>query len=353
MAFIQYNGVRVSGISACVPKNISNNRDMVDFMPMNEVNKVVDTIGIHEKRHVDDGVSASDLCVKAAEHLLNTLKIDRESIDLVIFMSQSPDFKIPATSPSIQDRLGLPISTAAFDISLACSGYIYSLATAFSYTSQNGINRALLLDGETFSKIVNKRDKINAPLYGDAGTATLIEKDPKGGSSYFSLFSDGSGQGAISINAGGARYPSNPTSKIEKKFEDGSIRSDEQLYMNGVDVFNFAMKRVPKNINYILSKSGLSMNEIDYIIFHQANKFMTDFFVKKLKSPLEKVLYSLQNYGNTSSASIPLNIVANRDEIQLGKIEKKLLLSGFGAGLSWGSSIINFDPNSIIPLIEY
>lgn len=349
MALIKFNNVGIRGIAACVPKNISRNSELIDLIPANEIEKVISSIGIKEKRIADENVCASDLCFKAADKLLNELDIDRNSIDILIFMSQTPDYKIPATSPSLQHRLGLATTTACFDISLACSGYVYSLSTAFSYAMAEGVNRILLLVGETFSKIVSKKDKVNAPLYGDAGTATLIEKGDFG-HSFFSLNSDGGGKDAIIIPAGSYRNPSNSKNLLEIEMEDGNIRSEHQINMDGMEVFNFTMKVVPKDVKSVLEFSGKSLEEIDHLVFHQANKFMTDFFAKKLKCPPEKVPYSLDKYGNVSSPTIPLTISSELN----GIIDNKtVLMSGFGGGLSWASAIASFKNCYVIPVIEY
>jgi 3-oxoacyl-[acyl-carrier-protein] synthase-3 len=278
------------------------------------------------------------------------MKIDRTSIDMLIFLSQLPDYRIPATSPSLQDRLGLSKNTACFDISLACSGYVYALSNAFSYASQNGINRVLLLVGETFSKIVSEQDKVNAPLYGDAGTASIIEK-AENSESFFSLYSDGSGYKSIMIEAGGARCPVDINNILPVEAEDGNRRAKNQVFMDGLEVFNFTLKVVPKSINDILSYSGKDINQIDYFLFHQANRFMIDFFVKKLKIDTERVPISLDTFGNVSSPTIPLTIVSRL--YNKLKTNNQILLSGFGAGLSWGAAIVNLENCHISKLIEY
>lgn len=205
MATIRIKGVTIKAISACVPKNVSDNRDLGYLIQEKDIQKTIDSIGIREKRYVDEDVTASDLCLKAAERLLEDNNIERDSIDMLLFLSQLPDYRIPATAPILQHRLGLPNTTAAMDLSLGCSGWVYALSTAMSYASMEGINRVLLLVGETFSKFVNKMDKVDAPLYGDAGTATLVEKSNDGFESVFTLYSDGSGENAVKIKAGGGR----------------------------------------------------------------------------------------------------------------------------------------------------
>ena len=351
MAFITYNNVGIVGVAACVPKNVSRNADLTDLIPSEEIQKTINNIGIIEKRFVDKGVTPSDLCFKAADKLLSDLNIDRSTIDVLIFMSQLPDHKIPATSPNLQHRLGLAKTTACFDMSLACSGYIYSLSTAFAYASQEGVNRVLLLDGETFSQIINPKDKVNMPLYGDAGTATLIEKG-NFARSFFTLFTDGSGQDAIKIDAGGARVPPDKTNILVKEREDGNFRSNQELYMDGMEVFNFTMRVVPSSIKDILERSHKILADLDHVVFHQANKFMIEFFVKKLKINTEKVPYSLDKFGNTSSATIPLTIVSELGEA-LNNKTKQILMSGFGGGLSWATAILELKNAHISTLVEY
>ncbi|AWL78740.1 3-oxoacyl-ACP synthase III family protein [Capnocytophaga canimorsus] len=350
MAFIHIPNVHIKGISACVPSKIIKNETLTDIFSKEELDKIINSVGIIERRIVDRETTASDLCFKAAENLLNKLDIDRESIDVLIFMSQTGDYKIPATASILQHRLKLSQNCACFDVSLACSGYVYALTTAFSYLNLEGINRVLLLDGETFSKIVNPKDKTNALLYGDAGTATLLEK--KQGIDFYSLLkTDGTGWEAVNIKSGGCRNVTTLDSFVEYEREDGSIGNDQQVYMNGLDVFNFTMKVVPKSVKEILEKYNFELTDMDKIVFHQANKFMTDFFVKKLKYPKENVPYSLQKYGNVSSATIPLTISSELYHWESDR--KQLLISGFGAGLSWATAIINLEDTHIFKPIEY
>jgi 3-oxoacyl-[acyl-carrier-protein] synthase-3 len=288
MAFLSFNNVGINGVSACVPKNIRKNKDLEDLLGKDELNKVIKSIGIQEMRHVDEGVTPSDLCYEAALTLIEDLQIDKSDIDLVLFLSQNGDFKIPATSPSLQHRLGLPKTTACIDLTLACSGYVYALSTAYAYASQPTINKVLLLVGEAFSQIVSDKDKVNAPLYGDAGTATIISKGDFG-ESQFNLYSDGSGFEAVQIPAGGARCPATSETVKSRDMEKGNSRTLHQLYMDGLDVFNFTLKVVPSSIKEALSKSNNNNETIDYFLFHQANKFMIDFFRKKLKIAENKV----------------------------------------------------------------
>ena len=220
MAKVSFHGVGIKALSACVPGDVVYNRDLGYLIPQEEIDKVIDNIGIEQRRIAPSDVTASDLCFKAAQKLMDDNGIDPASIDVLLFMSQTQDYRIPATSCILQHRLGLPKTTLCFDISLGCSGYLFALSTAFAYASIEGINRVLLLDGETFSKIVNRRDKVDWPLYGDAGTATLVEKGDFGDSTFI-LNTDGSGEDAIKIHAG-MRHPITPESCVEREQEDGA-----------------------------------------------------------------------------------------------------------------------------------
>jgi 3-oxoacyl-[acyl-carrier-protein] synthase-3 len=352
MALITYKGIGIKAMAACVPQDIVYNKDLGYLIPPEEIDKTINAIGIKERRVIDPNtnVCASDLCYKAAKRLLEDNNIDVNTIDMLLFLSQSPDYKIPATSPLLQYRLGLPDTTACLDLNMACSGFVYGLSAAFSYASMPGVNRVLLLVGETITKITSRYDKVNWPLYGDAGTATLIEKG-EFEDTYFELRTDGSGSKAIMVPAGGARYPATAENMREIEQGDGNRRSDNQIYMDGMDVFNFSLRVAPKSIKNMLTFLNKQPLDIDYLILHQANKFMTDFIVKKLKFDSLKVPYCLDRYGNTSSASIPLTIVSELKDAFLKK--NKVILCAFGAGLSWGTVYIVFNNCKISSLIEY
>lgn len=348
MATIRYKNVGIRAMAACVPSKIVRNRDLTNIMSVDEVEKMISSVGIHERRICDDEVFASDLCHKAALKLMEDNDINPQSIDMLLFMSQTADYRSPATACILQNRLGLSKDCAAMDLSLACSGYTYALSCAFAYASMDGINRVLLLDGEAFSKVVNKRDKVNVPLYGDAGTATLIEKGDFNESTFI-LCTDGAGENAVKIPAG-MRIPITHESIVESERENGNFRNDLQVYMDGMEVFNFAIKVVPKGVKEILSVSKKELADIDWLIFHQSNKFMTDFFIKKLKFSPEKVPYCIQRFGNTSSASVPLTICSELRGIRNGET---VIMCGFGAGLSWGTVLMTLEGCKVSGIIEY
>ena len=349
MAKITFQGVGIKALSACVPQEVVYNKDLGYLSPEEEIDKVIDNIGIEQRRIAAPDVMASDLCFKAAQQLMADNDIDPKSIDVLLFMSQTADYRIPATSCLLQQRLGLPKETMCMDITLGCSGYLYALSTAFAYASIPGVNRVLLLDGETFSKIVNRRDKVDWPLYGDAGTATLVEKGDFGPSTFL-LYTDGSGEDKLKIHAG-MRNPITPDSCVEREREEGNVRTDLEVFMDGMDVFNFAISKVPRSVKQLLAETGETIDDVDYLVFHQANRFMMDFFVKKLKIAPERVPFCINKYGNTSSASVPLTISSELN----GKLEGShtVVLSAFGAGLSWGSALLHTLDCRVSPVIEY
>lgn len=340
MANLQFNGVGIRAVAACVPAEISRNADALrGILPDAEIEKTIAAIGIREKRIAPKNICTSDLCAAAAEKLFaDNPEISRDEIDVLLFMSQTADFRVPATAPILQHRLGLSQNCAAFDLSLGCSGYVYALSTAFAYANLPNVRRVLLLDGETFSKLVNPRDRVNAPLYGDAGTATLIEKSPAFGVSHFVLKTDGSGADFVKIPAGGCRVPASAETLREKPDSDGNVRSECEVFMDGMEIFNFAIRCVPAVLKETAALAGFAPADADCVIFHQANKMMTDFLAARMKIPAAKTPYSLGEFGNTSSASIPLtlaycgNAFASRE---------RALLCGFGAGLSWGAAALS------------
>lgn len=351
MALLQFSNVGISGISACVPKNKISNLSYTQYFTKEEASAIVEKTGIVERRFAQEELTASDLCFSAADCLLDKLKVNRAEIDVVLFVSQTPDYRMPASAIILQERLGLNKTTLAFDINIGCSGYVYGLSVAYSYAQQQGIRKVLLLDGETRSRVYSVKDRKTAFLFGDAGTATLIEKAKVPNSSHFLMGSDGSRSDLIKIDAGGYRNPSSQQTLKEKVVDEhGNVRTDEQGYMNGADVFSFVIREIPRNVNEILEISSFTKDELDFFYFHQANKYMNDYLIKKLKIPDIKAPQSLRKYGNTSSASIPLNIVDHKGGSNVQN--ESWLLCGFGVGMSWASLVLSVRDIEVLPIIE-
>lgn len=349
MAFFSIDNVKVSGIAAAVPENRISNWDY-DLLTDSEKKLLIKTTGIENKRVVNNGVTTSDLCFEAAEELISELAWNKNEIQVVIFLSQSRDYYLPATSIILQDRLGLSKSCMAFDIGLGCSGYVYGLSVIASIMSATGLSKGLLMVGDISSLTCSKEDKSTYPLFGDAGTATALEFD-LGNKMDFSLNSDGSGFETIMIPAGGVRNVVNENSFEVKEVDKGIKRNDLNLALNGLDVFSFSVKEVPKSILSFFDKFDNTNNDFDYFLMHQANKLMNETIRKKVKIEAEKTPYSLKEFGNTSSASIPLTIVTElQNQVQTESLN--LLLAGFGVGLSWGISSLPLNKIVCPELIE-
>ena len=343
MAVVNFNNVGIVAMAAAVPKNVIDNYHYdLDIWPEEEVKKVVDKVGVIERRFADEKTCSSDLCFAAAEKLIADNNIDRSEIDLVIFLSQTPDYRMPATSILLQDRLGLPMSTMAFDISLGCSGFISALTVAYSMMQNGGFRKALLLDGETRSKVYSRKDRREAFIFGDAGVAALIERNEKFGESHFSLNSDGSRGELIMIPGGGYRNMSSVETLKEKVVDEyGNIRSDEHGHMEGADVFNFVIVEVPKDIKRLMAATNEDIQTMDYYVFHQANKFMLNTIRKVCALPKDKFYVNLEETGNTVSSTVMIGLkqCIEADSIKSGM---KVMISGFGVGLSWGGAILEF-----------
>ena len=352
MSILHFNNVGITALAACVPKWVIDNYHYdLDIWPEEEVRKVVDKVGVFERRFADEKTCSSDLCYAAAERLFEDNPVDRNEIDLLVFLSQTPDYRMPATSILLQDRLGLPMSTMAFDISLGCSGFISALSIVYAMMQNHGFRKALLLDGETRSKVYSRKDRREAFIFGDAGVAALIERDERFGTSHFSINSDGSRGNLIMIPGGGYRNMSSIETLREKVVDEyGNIRTDEQGYMNGADVFNFVIVEVPKDIKRLMEAAGEDIQSMDYYVFHQANAFINNHIAKKLKLDADKIPWTIQKYGNTSSVSVPLTIVSELKDKMQG--QKKLLMNAFGVGMAWATAVVPFVNCRVSEIVE-
>jgi len=350
MAFLSIEHIRIAGIAACVPAHTENNLEY-DWISMAERELLVKTTGIARRRVAPPEICTSDMCYAAAQKLIEGMQIDRNDIDVLLLVSQSPDYFLPATSIILQDKLGLSKNTMAFDIQLGCSGYVYGLSVIGNLMSTGRFKKGLLLVGDKSSFSQSWKDKSTYPIFGDAGTATLLEYDTSAPRMDFNLQSDGGGYKAIMISDGGTRHPYSPSSDVMVEVEPGIVKSKRNLILDGVEVFNFSLREAAPNVRALMEHNGTGTDDYDHVVFHQANKLMNESIRKKLKLPPEKVPYSLHDYGNTSSASIPLTIVTQLRE-QVAHKETSLLLSAFGVGLSWGSASIKLKNIFCPPLIE-
>lgn len=350
MAFLKIDNVEIKGVAAAVPKQIKEIRDL-PFFTSGEGEKVVSLTKIERSRIAPEGMCCSDLCQEAADKLLTQLEWDRKEVEALIYVSLSRDYLTPPTSALLQDKLGLSKECYCIDIPLACSGYVYGLANIASLMQMGYIKKAILLVGETTSQLQSPLDKGLWPLHGDAGTATAIQYNPNAKPMFFHLCTDGSRGDAIINVAGGKRHPITPDDLVMKEDKDGSMRRAVDSVMDGMNVFGFSITEPPTSVKALCSNFDLNLTEIDYLLLHQANKYMDDKIGKKLKVEASKIPFSLYEYGNTSSATIPMTIVAGIGP-KISEEDAQVVMLGFGSGLSWGAAWVNLNHISCVPLIE-
>lgn len=349
MAFIEIKNVRIAGISAGVPKNNIDNLNVATEFSSNYNNEdFVATTGVRQRR-VDGTLTTSDLCFRAAEKLIEELKWEKNDIHALIMVSQTLDFVLPATACILQDKLGLPKSCFAEDIQLGCSGWVYGVGTLTALMQTGFIKKALLMCGDAKGHIIKSNEETD-PLFGQAGTVTALEFVEGSPGFKCDFGTDGSGYDAIITPHGGSRYPITMES-FKEEIIDGKKYIPLETRMKGMDVFSFGISIAPKSVKKLAEHFGYDYLDSDFYIFHQANKKMNDMIKKKLKLDDSKVPLCMPDFGNTSSASIPLTMVTSiAEELRHG--EHTLTCCGFGVGLSWGTLYFTTD-NLIIPeLVE-
>ena len=339
MALFSISGVRLAGIASAVPRQEYNNRDY-EWISEKERELFIKTVGVEKRRMAPTGLTTSDLCESAAIKLVADLGWSFQDIDLLVFVSQSRDHIIPATAGILQHKLGMSNRTLAYDVSLGCSGFIYGLSIAGSQMATGQIRKALLMVGDVSTHTTSYKDKSTFPLFGDAGSVAALEYSPDAPPMHFNLQTDGSGYEAIIIPDGGIRNLASPeTSFRQEEIAEGIIRTRYDIALDGLAVFQFSLREVAPNVRDLLAYAEMDVDGIDHFIFHQANRLMNESIRKKLGIPADKYPYSMDIYGNTSSASIPVTINHGLRDVISGK-KLSLLLSGFGVGLSWGSVIL-------------
>lgn len=317
---------RIAGIAYALPDSILSNDELAAQFPEWTAERIEQKIGIVNRHVTQPGECASDLAVKAAERLFAETRRERQSVDYLLLCTQSPDYFLPTTACLLQHRLNLSVSCGALDFNLGCSGYVYGLGLAKGLIETGQANNVLLLTAETYSKYIEETDKNVKTLFGDAATATWVQgiEDVTERIGSFVYGTDGSGARNLMVEAGGMRVPAG--------------EGDSYLRMDGPAIFAFTLKAVPEAIQQVLAKSGLTLEQIDCFVFHQANVFMLEALRKKIRIPSEKFIYALRDFGNTVSSTIPIALVQAEKE---GTIKKgmNVLLVGFGVGLSWGACV--------------
>ena len=352
MALLEIKNVEIRGVACAVPKQVKVAKEQPFFSDI-EAENFTNVTGVVSSHVAPPDMTLSDLCQAAAEKLFDVSKWERESIDLLIFVSTSRDFYIcPNTANILQDKLGLKTSVMALDLPFACSGYVYGLSVASSLMQNGQLRRCLLCVGEMTSKNQSNLDKTVWPLHGDAGSATLLEYNPQTRHPMqFNLGSDGAGWEAIICREVGVRYPTTEESLKYKKYEEGIERNGMQCSMDGMSVFSFAITRPGKCVKELCEHFEFELTKINYLLIHQANKMIDEKIRKKLKLEEEQVPYSMTYYGNTSSCTIPITMTSQiREELEIG--ENELVMCGFGSGLSWGAAHIFTQKLCCLPVLE-
>lgn len=329
----------IKGISYYLPERVVTNEELVKEFPEWSVDKVAQKVGVDSRHLAAENETAGDMAEKAARNLFEEYNIDPKSINFLMLCTQSPDYFLPSTACVLQNRLGIPTSAGAFDYNLGCSGCIYGMAMAKGLIAAGIANNVLLLTAETYNKYLHPDDKSNRSIFGDGAAACLISTEGFAQIGEFVLRTDGAGAENLIVKTGAARCKQ--TTGLSDEDSEGHIRRDDYLYMNGGAIFNFTLDAVPAMMNQLFEKNGLTRDDIDYFVFHQANKFMLSTIRKVCMLPKDKFYVDLANVGNTVSSTILIGLkeCLNDGSIQSGM---QVMCCGFGVGLSWGGCVLKF-----------
>jgi 3-oxoacyl-[acyl-carrier-protein] synthase-3 len=329
----------IKAISYYLPEKVVTNEELVKAFPEWSVDKVAQKVGVDSRHLAAEDETAGDMAEKAARKLFEEYGVSPADIDFLLLCTQSPDYFLPSTACILQDRLGIPTSAGAFDYNLGCSGCIYGMAVAKGLIAAGIAKNVLLLTAETYTKYLHPSDKSNRSIFGDGAAACLISTDGFAKVGEFALGTDGSGADNLIVKTGAARHRA-ATGKFTED-DEGHAWHDDYLYMNGGAIFNFTLDAVPGMMKDILQKNGIEQDQIDYYVFHQANKFMLNTLRKVCVLPKDKFYVNLAETGNTVSSTV---MIALKDCLDKGIIQKgmKVMVTGFGVGLSWGGTILKF-----------
>lgn len=329
----------IKGISYYLPEKVVTNEELLQEFPEWSVDKVAKKVGVNSRHLAGVSETAGDMAEKAARNLFAEYGVSPKEIDFILLCTQSPDYFLPSTACILQNRLGIPTSAGALDYNLGCSGCVYGMAMAKGLIAGGIAKNVLLLTAETYNKYLHPSDKSNRSIFGDGAAACLISTEGMAEIGDFSLGTDGSGAEKLIVRTGAARY-GKPTGKSEVD-DEGHTRYDDYLYMDGGGIFNFTLDAVPAMMKDILAKNSLTNDGVDYYVFHQANKFMLNTIRKVCVLPKDKFYVNLEETGNTVSSTV---MIAIKQCLDAGTIHKgmKVMVSGFGVGLSWGGTILKF-----------
>ena len=351
MARWTIKNVTIKGVSMAVPEHVVKTSDY-DFFSQEEADVFDKTVGIKQRHIAPDTMCASDMCQAAAEKLLAELGWECNSIDVLVFESVTGDYRTPPTSCLLQDRLSLSEDCFCVDLPMGCCGCMYAITVAGNLLTAGNVKRALLLVGDTALRMGSMKDKSRVPLFGDGGTAMALEYDETAHDIVVDFHTYGKGYEALMTPHGGFRHPATPASFEYEDFGNGIVRAPIHTLINGMNVFSFAISRPPKSIETFFSDYHIDRNtDVDYFLIHQANKMIVDRIVKKLKLPVEKVPYNLEEFGNLGGASIP-SLMVTRIAERLRTQETTLFMSSFGLGLSWGTMWMRTKPMQVVDIIN-
>lgn len=329
----------IKGISYYLPDKVVTNEELLQEFPEWSVDKVAAKVGVDSRHVAGENETAGDMAEKAARKFFEEYNIDPKTIDFILLCTQSPDHFLPSTACILQNRLGIPTSAGAFDYNLGCSGCVYGMAMGKSFVDSGLAKNVLLLTAETYNKYLHPSDKSNRSIFGDGAAACLISTEGIAEIGEVVLGTDGSGAKHLIVENGAARH--NAVTGVVTVDEDGHEKYDDYLYMNGSAIFNFTLDAVPALMKEILAKNGMEKDDVDYYVFHQANKFMLNTIRKVCVLPKDKFYVNLAETGNTVSSTVMIGLKQNLDA---GTITSgmKVMITGFGVGLSWGGTILKF-----------
>lgn len=329
----------IKGISYYLPEKVMTNEELVQEFPEWSVDKVAKKVGVYSRHLAVEDETAGDMAEKAARKLFEEYGVSPKDIDFVLLCTQSSDYFLPSTACILQDRLGIPTSAGALDYNLGCSGCIYGLAMAKGLIAGGIAKNVLLLTAETYNKYLHPSDKSNRSIFGDGAAACLISTEGIAEIGDFCLGTDGSGAKHLIVETGAARHKA-ATGK-ETMDDDGHVRREDYLYMDGSAIFNFTLDAVPAMMKEVLEKNKMEKDDVDYYVFHQANKFMLNTIRKVCVLPKDKFYVNLETTGNTVSSTVMIGL---KQCLEAGTIHEgmKVMVAGFGVGLSWGGTILKF-----------
>jgi 3-oxoacyl-[acyl-carrier-protein] synthase-3 len=341
------DNVKIQAIATYLPTNILEMSSLSDLFGEKDVKLVMNATGVERVHVADENQTASDMCFEAACFLIEKEKINKEDIDGLVFVSQTADYRTPATSIILQDRLGLSTEIVCFDVPYGCSGYIYGIFQAATLIGSGACKNVLVLAGDTTTKLINPKDRAQRMVFGDCGSATIVCKGE--GKIGFHIGSDGSGYDKVIIPAGGFRIPSTEETRKEYIDSEGNVRTQENLYMDGSSVFNFIVNYGQQTINGLLEYMKWDKEDVKFYGLHQATRFTLSFLRKRLKIDKEKAPINIENYGNTGPTTIPLvitDVCHKGSGVETSKFDK-VIMSAYGVGLSWGSIACDLSQTNI------